>query len=266
MMPDSTSNPAAIATSEQPLTERIYAGDSQAEQLLVSQYWKSLFFILNRRAQDPDLAADIAQDALLLVISKARKGEVENPDAISAFIRQIGINLLIAHYRKEQRRKTDTNDDIQVQFPDDAVSVQRKLQGEEAQLLVQQIVNELPTERDKDLLFRFFVYEQDKAVICQELDLTAAHFDRVLHRARSRLKQLIQHKFGHENTGFKQADLLLITGLALSLTSQLSFEENISPNEVRVDLTQRHYITTRVKDDPLKRLDNKQHQMTERHV
>jgi len=45
------------------LVVRIGDGDASAETELVNKYWKSLYFILNRRCNDNQLASDIAQDA-----------------------------------------------------------------------------------------------------------------------------------------------------------------------------------------------------------
>ena len=71
------------------LLERIRNGDKQAEEALVSQYWRGLHYIVNRQTSDAELAADIAQDAFVVVITKARKGEIENAAAIASFIRNV---------------------------------------------------------------------------------------------------------------------------------------------------------------------------------
>ena len=63
------------------LLERIRNGDKQAEEALVSQYWRGLHYIVNRQTSDAELAADIAQDAFVVVITKARKGEIEKDGA-----------------------------------------------------------------------------------------------------------------------------------------------------------------------------------------
>ena len=45
--------------------------------------------------------------------------------------------------------------------------------------------------RDRDVLDRFYLRDQDKARICKELGLTPANFDRVISRARIRLRELL---------------------------------------------------------------------------
>ena len=205
--------------SPEELVDRIHAGEHTAEQELVNKYWRSLYFILNRRANDPDLAADMAQETFIIVINKARKGQIENPTALSAFIRQIGVNLLIANFRKESRRKTDLSEDVHVQCPDQSIDIQNKLNSEQIGKLVKQVMDELPTARDKDLLYRYFVYGQTKQVICEEFELTPAHFDRVLHRARNRLKQILELKVGIDLSTTNLSSLLGLI-LTVGLISQ----------------------------------------------
>lgn len=56
------------------IVTRIGEGDALAESALVDKYYKSLHFILMRRCNnDEQLAADIAQDAFIVVINKARE-------------------------------------------------------------------------------------------------------------------------------------------------------------------------------------------------
>jgi RNA polymerase sigma-70 factor (ECF subfamily) len=62
------------------------------------------------------------------------------------------------------------------------------------------VIDELPTDRDRQLLFRFYIAEDDKERICADLGLTSLHFNRVLHRARERYKEL------YESRGKRQSD------------------------------------------------------------
>lgn len=181
------------------LVVRIGAGDAAAETELVNKYWKSLYFILNRRCNDNQLASDIAQDAFIVVINKARSGEINTPNAIAGFIRQTGVNLLIGHFRKETRRATDTHGEVSFEIPDNKTNVERAVESRESLKLVQQLIGEMTVDRDRDMLISYYAKEEEKSSICDRLELTPAHFDRVLFRARNRLKQLIDFKMGGSN-------------------------------------------------------------------
>ena len=179
------------------MVTRIGEGDALAETALVNKYYKSLHFILMRRCNnDEQLAADIAQDAFIVVINKAREKRINSPEAIAAFIRQTGVNLMIAHFRKETRRATDTYGEVSIEVPDVTTNVSRAVESNQTLNLVQQLIEEMKVERDRDILLSYYAKEEEKSSICSRLELTPAHFDRVLFRARSRLKQLIDFKIG----------------------------------------------------------------------
>ncbi len=179
------------------MVTRIGEGDALAESALVNKYYKSLHFILMRRCNnDEQLAADIAQDAFIVVINKAREKKINSPEAIAAFIRQTGVNLMIAHFRKETRRATDTYGEVSIEVPDITTNVSRAVESNQTLGLVQQLIEEMKVERDRDILLSYYAKEEEKSSICNRLELTPAHFDRVLFRARSRLKQLIDFKIG----------------------------------------------------------------------
>lgn len=209
------------------LIERIRKGQKEAEQELVTQYWRGLYFILKHRSQNPDLAADIAQDTFIVVIQKARNGEILKHDALNAYIRQTGINLLIGHYRKESRRDTSAVADIEIHAPTDDMEISHSLHSEKMLMLVQQLMNELSNDRDRQLLRNYFVYDKSKQQICTELELSAEHFDKVLFRARQRLKQVILHKLVTEPLSNKDVTTILLSiVLVLCINSSLSHSDS----------------------------------------
>jgi DNA-directed RNA polymerase specialized sigma24 family protein len=78
-------------------------------------------------------------------------------------------------------------------IPDESYSPYRDVSRAQNTKLVRQLLNELPVERDRELLERLYVQDQDKEEICQALGLDSLHFNRVLHRAKQRFRQLLLH-------------------------------------------------------------------------
>jgi RNA polymerase sigma-70 factor (ECF subfamily) len=64
----------------------------------------------------------------------------------------------------------------------------RVLQAEKSKR-VRQLLSEL-SDRDREILRRFYIEEEDKERICADLKLSSLHFNRVLHRARERYREL----------------------------------------------------------------------------
>jgi hypothetical protein len=52
-------------------------------------------------------------------------------------------------------------------------------------------VAELPRDRDRTILTRFYLIEDEKSDICRDLNLTELGFNQVIFRARNRLRQLL---------------------------------------------------------------------------
>ncbi|MEP1384159.1 MAG: sigma-70 family RNA polymerase sigma factor [Paraglaciecola sp.] len=227
---------------------RISRGDKDAEQELVATYYRGLMFILNRQTQNQALSEDLAQDTFIVVIQKARANGITNPAALSAFIRQTGINLLIGHKRKESRRDTHGVDNIEVHSPTDNMEISQALHSDKLLEITTQLLNELKSPRDKEILQNYFVYEQNKQQICEDLALTKEHFDRVLFRARQRLKQLIQHKLGSEDKSSKITATYLGLGIfvaAFNLQNSELKREYLFATQVRDKQHQEHLpITT----------------------
>jgi RNA polymerase sigma-70 factor (ECF subfamily) len=60
--------------------------------------------------------------------------------------------------------------------------------------IVRAVLNELPLDRDLEILFRYYLAEEDKHQICADLSLSPLHFNRVLFRARERFRQLLRSR------------------------------------------------------------------------
>lgn len=207
------SNESASSTDdaenfEESLVRRIGSGDSSAEGELVTHYRRGLYLILRRECGDADLAEDLTQDTLAKVIVNAREGKIQKPRALAGYIRQLGIYQLIDLRRKEKRRKTTPSADIEQYTAAENLSLLDAVDGEQAGKLLRQLLDEMTVDRDREILRRFYLIGQDKAVIAKELEVTAAHFDRVKSRALLRMRKLVlEHLKAH---GAARADLLSI--------------------------------------------------------
>jgi RNA polymerase sigma-70 factor, ECF subfamily len=180
---------AAIAAD---LVRRIAAGEAEAEGDLVERYRRGLLYFLHRLGALPDLADDLQQETFRIVIERLRHEGLADPAGLAAFLRGTARNLLIAERRKTARRRTwgDTGELAQAVAPVPS-PLQSVLLDEEAEM-VRRLIGELPTDRDRQLLLRFYVGEEDKESLCADLGLDSLHFNRVLFRARQRFKELLE--------------------------------------------------------------------------
>lgn len=174
------------------LVARVGEGDSAAEAELISYYSRGVLYFLRRKTGDGALADDLYQDTFRIVLERLRSASIENPEKLSSFIYAIAKNLVVADLRKRARRKTEANTEAVEISPDQhGVCQFDEVMRDELAAIVRQVIEELKQQRDRDLLVRFYLEEQEKHIICRDLDLTEEHFNRVMFRARGRFKELL---------------------------------------------------------------------------
>src|SRR5262249_37968305 len=57
---------------------------------------------------------------------------------------------------------------------------------------VKNVIRGMSSQRDRAILVRFYLDEEDKETICRDLGLSPLQFDKILHRARGRLRKLLE--------------------------------------------------------------------------
>jgi RNA polymerase sigma-70 factor (ECF subfamily) len=170
---------------------RIRAGDRDAESELVSRYGRGVGMLIRRSSRDASVVDDLYQLTFQLALEKIRRGDVREPEKLSGFIVSLARNLVIDHFRKSASRRT-TSSSEGVVAADPTPGPLESLMSVERAALVRRVLAEMPSERDRQILFRFYLAEDDKESICKDLGLTSLHFNRVLFRARERYRELYE--------------------------------------------------------------------------
>lgn len=173
------------------LARRIGSGDRSAEQELVERYGRALLYLLKRRTRDPELALDLRQDTFRIAIEKLRAGEIQEPERIAAYLRGIALNLVVGDARKNVRRQTTVDSEAVDVAADEDGGPPEDVAREQTRQAVRALLDELPVARDREILIRVYLEEEDKESICGRLGVDSAHFNRVLFRAKQRFRELL---------------------------------------------------------------------------
>jgi RNA polymerase sigma-70 factor, ECF subfamily len=179
--------------------------DKEALESLISKHYEGLRLLIIRKVRDSHVASDILNGAITKTLEHLKVNRLANPDQLAGWVYRVAINDLRNHLRN-----MNTRSDVRV-----GTEVLESLTGDsdtsdavaEAKLasLVRAVIEQLSTERDRTIIRRFYLDEADKEDICREQgNLSPLHFDRVIHRARKRMKQLLQRH------GFKRSDFFLL--------------------------------------------------------
>ena len=176
------------------LVQRILAGDASAEEELVQRYSRGLLYLLRRLGAPPELADDLHQETFRIVLERLRRRGLEDPAGLAGFLRGTARNLIIAERRKTARRRTEADDEKLDQVANPSPSQLSAVLLDEEAGFVRKLISELPTDRDRQVLLRFYVAEEEKEAICADLGLDSLHFNRVLFRARQRFKEIFKQR------------------------------------------------------------------------
>jgi RNA polymerase sigma-70 factor (ECF subfamily) len=179
---------------EADLVRLIMAGDQLAEKELVQRYSRGMSIIIRHRVKNAADVEDLCQETFRNALEKIRRGEVREPEKLSGFICALAKNLAIGHLRRLSRWESENAD--ATPMIDHAPNPYDKLLNKERAVIVRQVISEMRSDRDRQILHRFCITEEDKDKICADLGLTSLHFNRVLSRALKRFKDLYEKKFG----------------------------------------------------------------------
>jgi RNA polymerase sigma-70 factor (ECF subfamily) len=114
---------------------------------------------------------------------------VREPEKLAGFLSGLARNLAIEHFRKAAKHPSAGSPDPEALPSADGGPLENLLRSERA-AITRRVLTELSSDRDRQVLYRFYIAEEDKAGICRDLALTSIHFNRVLFRARERYRTL----------------------------------------------------------------------------
>jgi RNA polymerase sigma factor (sigma-70 family) len=157
---------------------------SEAE--LVTRYRTPIIGMLTRLTRDPDRAEDLAQDTLLVVLKKLRNDGIRQPDKLTAYVYSTARFLYFGWLRKKDNQVELREDLAETMVYEEQIELEL-IKQEELDILREGIFS-LNTERDRDVLLRCYFQHQTKPEICDALSLNPEHYDRVISRARNRLR------------------------------------------------------------------------------
>jgi RNA polymerase sigma-70 factor (ECF subfamily) len=178
-----------LAAAAATLAQRIRDGDRSAESELVQTFSRGIRVILRHIAREPALVEDLHQDTFRIALERIRAGALRDASQLGGFLAGLARNLAIEHFRKA-RRSVPEDDAGLDRLESSAPSPTDRLEREQDARRVERTLEALPTERDRAVLRRFYLGQEDKDVLCAELGVDRLQFNRILHRARERFREL----------------------------------------------------------------------------
>ena len=188
-------------------TDAIQSGSGQQQVILRNM--AGLRAQLARVAGSMELASDLLQDAVVTALQKLRAGQISDPAHLDGYVYRVALNHLRNHRRKDRFRAENSEELAEPAESAESSRPVRDLEADQWARLVKELLREVPLARDRELLVRFYLNEESKEELCQAFGLTELHFNRVIHRARDRFRDLLQRR------GLSKSDFLSIAAILL---------------------------------------------------
>jgi len=151
------------------------------------------------RQLGPQELDDKVHDTFLVVVQAIRRGELREPERLMGFVRTIVRRQVAAHIDKVvHNRREQAEFDSTVRVPDPRGNPEEAAMLRQRIGLIRQVLGEL-SERDREILTRFYIDEQSQDQICSQMGLTETQFRLLKSRAKARFGELGKKKLIHKN-------------------------------------------------------------------
>ena len=168
---------------------RLGEGDSATEDHFARYFGDLIRIKASVRMRSPQLADDVRQETLMRVLRSARKGTIEQPERLGAYVSMVSNHVILELFRRDKRLSPLPEDAGEISSGE--TGVEGALIQDQRKALVKQALGELPP-KDRELLKRIFLDEHDKDKVCQEFNVNRDYLRVLLHRARGRLRTTLK--------------------------------------------------------------------------
>jgi len=173
--------------------QQIRDGDPAGEEVLYRKLASGARMFLRRKLRTEDVD-DRVHDLFVIVVETIRRGELREPERLMGFVRTVlnrQLSLEIARIVRSRRTSTDLESAAGVVAA--AASPEEEALANQKVELMKDMLRKM-SDRDFEILTRFYLREQPAERIRTEMGLTATQFDLLKARAKGRLMQCIRRK------------------------------------------------------------------------
>ena len=179
-----------LLKSDRELVENYRNGDLASFELLVSRYQAQVYSYIMTLVKDRQLADDIFQDTFVKIIRTIKAGVYKDEGKFVQFAMRISHNLVIDHFRKENRIPTVESSSEDYNYLDNAPisdpSVEQSMIDDQIHSDLRKMIEYLPVEQREVLRMRIY----DDMSFKEIADITNVSINTALGRMRYALINL----------------------------------------------------------------------------
>ena len=175
------------------LVSRIQGGDESGMEELYKIFAKGIRFFLCRQLGPQELD-DKVHDTFLIVVQAIQRGDLREPERLMGFVRTV-VRRQVAAYIDEvvHSRREEMDIEMGGRIPDRRSNPEQSLAFRQKVELMKNVLREL-SDKDREILTRFYLHEQTQEQICEDMGLSETQFRLLKSRAKARFGDLGKRK------------------------------------------------------------------------
>ncbi len=134
-------------------------GDEQALAVLIERHKQKIYSFIYSKVYDRDVTEDIFQDTFIKVIRTLKLGKYNEEGKFLPWIMRIAHNLVIDHFRKNNRMpKFDNTDEFNIfsVISDTGLNAEKQIIKNQVEEDVRRLIEELPEDQKQVLKMRMY--------------------------------------------------------------------------------------------------------------
>lgn len=180
------------------LVDRIQRGETDGMEELYQLFSRGIRYYLVRQLGPQELE-DKIHDTFVVVVQAIKRGELREPERLMGFVRTIVRRQVAAHIdRAVQNRRDHAEVDASIHIIDPHGNPEESAIFRQRRDLIHRVLSQL-SGRDREILTRFYLYEESQEQICADMDLTDTQFRLLKSRAKARFGELGKKKLAHRS-------------------------------------------------------------------
>jgi RNA polymerase sigma-70 factor, ECF subfamily len=175
------------------LVAQIKAGEDAGMEQLYKLFSRGIRYYLCRQLGPQELE-DKVHDTFLIVVNAIKRGDLREPERLMGFVRTVVRRQVAAYIENAVHTRREQADlETGVMVVDKKQNPEQEAIGRQKTELMKSALGAL-SQRDRDILVRFYLKEQPQEQICEEMNLTETQFRLLKSRAKAKFGEIGKKK------------------------------------------------------------------------
>jgi RNA polymerase sigma-70 factor (ECF subfamily) len=175
------------------LVDQIKAGEDTGMEELYKLFSRGIRYYLCRQLGPQELE-DKVHDTFLIVVNAIKRGDLREPERLMGFVRTVVRRQVAAYIEGAVHARREQADlETGATVADKNQNPEQEAMGKQRAELMRSALAAL-SQRDRDILVRFYLKEQSQDQICREMQLTETQFRLLKSRAKAKFGEIGKKK------------------------------------------------------------------------